>query len=292
MNAIVITFVFSVYLTGTVGADLTGPTTPTAWLGRVLGIAGIVIAVLAPATGIWVDAAHRRRPVLAVLTGLAVVADRVDESHPRRRRLPVARIDPACLHGGLQRPGHGALQRHAPRVVDAGDLRSDLRIRCGGRLFRQCPAAVDGLSRVDRRRRRHPRTARDTGRRRLAGAFGDAADGRVVHLVRTAAADDARRRGARGRRDPDRLPRRLPQAVGRAHRPVAPRPQHRLLPDRQRDLPRRADGRVPVRGGARRGGVRGVGCRPSAVRGVRLRGRRGRRGGRWPASTTASGPRP
>lgn len=73
MNAIVITFVFSVYLTGTVGAHLAGPTTPTAWLGRVLGIAGIVIAVLAPATGIWVDAAHRRRPVLVVLTGLAVL---------------------------------------------------------------------------------------------------------------------------------------------------------------------------------------------------------------------------
>jgi UMF1 family MFS transporter len=73
MNAIVITFVFSVYLTGTVGADLGGPTTPTAWLGRVLGIAGIAIAVLAPATGIWVDAAHRRRTVLVVLTGLAVL---------------------------------------------------------------------------------------------------------------------------------------------------------------------------------------------------------------------------
>jgi UMF1 family MFS transporter len=39
----------------------------------VLWIAGLVIAVLAPAMGIWVDAAHRRRPVLAVLTGLAVV---------------------------------------------------------------------------------------------------------------------------------------------------------------------------------------------------------------------------
>jgi UMF1 family MFS transporter len=72
-NAIAITFVFSVYLTGTVGAGLGGPTTPTAWLGRVLGFAGIVIAVLAPAMGIWVDAAHRRRPVLVVLTGLAVL---------------------------------------------------------------------------------------------------------------------------------------------------------------------------------------------------------------------------
>jgi len=72
MNAIVITFVFSVYLTGTVGAGLPGPTTPTAWLGRVLGIAGLVIATLAPATGIWVDVGHRRRAVLTVLTGLAV----------------------------------------------------------------------------------------------------------------------------------------------------------------------------------------------------------------------------
>jgi len=72
MNAIVVTFVFSVYLTGTVGAGLPGPTTPTALLGYALTGAGLVVAVLAPATGIWVDAAHRRRPVLAVLTGIAV----------------------------------------------------------------------------------------------------------------------------------------------------------------------------------------------------------------------------
>ena len=72
MNAIVVTFVFSVYLTGTVGAGLPGPTTPAALLGYALTGAGLVVAVLAPATGIWVDAAHRRRPVLAVLTGIAV----------------------------------------------------------------------------------------------------------------------------------------------------------------------------------------------------------------------------
>ena len=69
MNAVVITFVFSVYLTEQVGSGLPGPTTPASWLGRVLTIAGLCVALLAPATGIWVDAAHRRRTALAVLTG-------------------------------------------------------------------------------------------------------------------------------------------------------------------------------------------------------------------------------
>ena len=65
MNAIVATFVFSVYLTTAVGAGLPGDTTPASWLGRALAAAGLVVAVLAPVTGIWVDAPHRRRPVLA-----------------------------------------------------------------------------------------------------------------------------------------------------------------------------------------------------------------------------------
>jgi MFS transporter, UMF1 family len=72
LNAIVITFVFSVYLTEHVGAGLPGATTPASWLGRVLTIAGLCVAVLAPATGIWVDGPHRRRTALAVLTGLVV----------------------------------------------------------------------------------------------------------------------------------------------------------------------------------------------------------------------------
>ena len=73
MNAIVITFVFSVYLTQQVGSGSPGPTTPASWLGRMLTIAGLCVASLAPATGIWVDAPNRRRTALAVLTGLAVV---------------------------------------------------------------------------------------------------------------------------------------------------------------------------------------------------------------------------
>ncbi len=71
-NAIVVTFVFSVYLTSAVGKDLPGDTTPASWLGRALTIAGIIVALLAPVTGIWVDAAHRRRRALVLLTAVVV----------------------------------------------------------------------------------------------------------------------------------------------------------------------------------------------------------------------------
>ncbi|OBA73888.1 hypothetical protein A5633_01720 [Mycolicibacterium elephantis] len=73
LNAIVVTFVFSVYLTNAVGDDLPGGTSAASWLGWALGAAGVVVALLAPVTGVWVDAPWRRRRVLAVLTGAAVV---------------------------------------------------------------------------------------------------------------------------------------------------------------------------------------------------------------------------
>ena len=72
VNAIVITFVFSVYLTSEVGDDLPGATTPQSWLFRALAAAGILVALLAPATGVWVDAPWRRRRVLMVLTAAVV----------------------------------------------------------------------------------------------------------------------------------------------------------------------------------------------------------------------------
>lgn len=72
VNAIVVTFVFSVYLTRAVGDDLPSATTPQSWLFRALALSGFVVALLAPVTGIWVDAPWRRRRVLAVLTGLVV----------------------------------------------------------------------------------------------------------------------------------------------------------------------------------------------------------------------------
>ncbi len=73
LNAIVVTFVFSVYLTNAVGDDLPGGASPASWLGWALGIAGLVVALLAPVTGVWVDAPWRRRRVLGLLSGLALL---------------------------------------------------------------------------------------------------------------------------------------------------------------------------------------------------------------------------
>lgn len=73
VNAVVGTFVFSVYLTGQVGAGLPGGTTPASWLGRALTCAGLSVALLAPAIGVWVNAPQRRRAALAVFTSLVVV---------------------------------------------------------------------------------------------------------------------------------------------------------------------------------------------------------------------------
>ena len=72
LAAIVATFVFSVYLTKRVGADLPGTTTPATWLGWALAGAGITVALLAPITGAWVDAPQRRRRTLGALTATLV----------------------------------------------------------------------------------------------------------------------------------------------------------------------------------------------------------------------------
>jgi UMF1 family MFS transporter len=72
LNAVVVTFVFSIYLTNTVGDDLPGDTSATSWLGWALGGAGLSVALLAPLTGVWVDAPWRRRRALAVLTASTV----------------------------------------------------------------------------------------------------------------------------------------------------------------------------------------------------------------------------
>jgi UMF1 family MFS transporter len=73
IGAIVVTFVFSVYLTRSVGDDLPGDTTPASWLGWALFFSGATVALLAPVIGVWVDAAHRRRQTLAVLTAMVVL---------------------------------------------------------------------------------------------------------------------------------------------------------------------------------------------------------------------------
>jgi len=73
VGAIVVTFVFSVYLTRTVGDDLPAGTSPASLLGWALFFSGATVAVLAPVIGVWVDAPHRRRRTLGVLTAMVVL---------------------------------------------------------------------------------------------------------------------------------------------------------------------------------------------------------------------------
>ena len=60
-NAVIGTFVFAVYLTGAVGDDLPGAVSANSWLGYALGVAGLLVAVLAPVIGQRADAAGRRK---------------------------------------------------------------------------------------------------------------------------------------------------------------------------------------------------------------------------------------
>ncbi|MCL3819220.1 MFS transporter [Aeromicrobium wangtongii] len=72
-NAVIVTFVFSVYLTDAVGEDLSGPVSASSWLGWSIGAASLVIALLAPVMGQRSDASGHRRRSLGLLT-LSVVA--------------------------------------------------------------------------------------------------------------------------------------------------------------------------------------------------------------------------
>jgi UMF1 family MFS transporter len=73
VGAIVVTFVFSVYLTRSVGDDLPGGTSPASLLGWALFFSGVTVALFAPVIGVWVDVPHRRRRTLAVLTAVVVL---------------------------------------------------------------------------------------------------------------------------------------------------------------------------------------------------------------------------
>lgn len=71
-NAVILTFVFSVYLTGTVGDDLPGAVSANSWLGWSTGAAGLLIALLAPVIARRADAAGRRKRAVAVWTAATV----------------------------------------------------------------------------------------------------------------------------------------------------------------------------------------------------------------------------
>jgi UMF1 family MFS transporter len=70
-NAVVTTFVFTVYLTSTKGFG--GTDFVSTWLGWALGIAGVLVALIAPITGQKADGAGRRKFWLAIETGIVVL---------------------------------------------------------------------------------------------------------------------------------------------------------------------------------------------------------------------------
>ncbi len=92
LAAIVVTFVFSVYLTGAVGEGMPGGASPSSWLGRALAIAGVTVAVLAPVIGVWVQVPARRRTALTALTVLAAALTCA---------MSLIRDDPSYLFAGL-----------------------------------------------------------------------------------------------------------------------------------------------------------------------------------------------
>ncbi|MDO3649718.1 MFS transporter [Nocardia mangyaensis] len=73
-QAVTLTFVFSVYLTDSVGKDLPGSISASAWLGWALAVAGLVVALTAPVCGQYFDAVGSRKRALATLTALTVGA--------------------------------------------------------------------------------------------------------------------------------------------------------------------------------------------------------------------------
>ncbi len=68
-NAVIVTFVFSVYLVDGVGEDLEGSISASAWLAWSVAAGAVVIAALAPMTGRRADAGGGRKRSLAFLTG-------------------------------------------------------------------------------------------------------------------------------------------------------------------------------------------------------------------------------
>lgn len=71
-NAVIVTFVFSVYLTDSVGKDLAEPFSAATWLSIAIALAGLVIALTAPVMGQRADRGGRRRRSLALWTYLTI----------------------------------------------------------------------------------------------------------------------------------------------------------------------------------------------------------------------------
>ncbi|MGV0625188.1 MFS transporter [Mycolicibacter minnesotensis] len=90
LNAITISFVFSVYLTASVGEH--AETSPASWLGRAMAVAGITVALLAPLTGSSITDPRRRRLALIILSGTVAALT---------ASMSLIRNDPSYLLPGL-----------------------------------------------------------------------------------------------------------------------------------------------------------------------------------------------
>ena len=73
-NAVILTFVFSVYLENSVGKDLPGPVSANSWLGWAIGGAGLAIALMAPVIGQGADRAGRRLRSTGLWTAATVLS--------------------------------------------------------------------------------------------------------------------------------------------------------------------------------------------------------------------------
>lgn len=72
-NAVIVTFIFSVYLVDGVGDDVPGPFRATTWLGLSSAAGAVLIAVIAPALGRRSDAGGARKRSLFWLTAAVIV---------------------------------------------------------------------------------------------------------------------------------------------------------------------------------------------------------------------------
>lgn len=64
------TFIFSVYLTDSVGKNIDSSITPSSWFGFIIALSGVFIALVAPVMGQRADAKGKRRQSMAVWTAI------------------------------------------------------------------------------------------------------------------------------------------------------------------------------------------------------------------------------
>ncbi len=167
-NAVILTFVFSVYLTDQVGDDLPGDV-EREQLARLLDRRG---RAAHRADGAGDRAAGRRGRAPQVRHRRLDRADDRDDGRAVLRRgrlaLPVARAAAARRRVDLLRAGVGVVQRGADAGLDAGDDRARLGLRLGDGLPGRDRAAARRLPGLRRRRRRRcsasrPRTGSTSG---------------------------------------------------------------------------------------------------------------------------------